>query len=656
MSTRGRPRKILKEPKVVPVVVDLDAGSELQLNEEELDIPSALEANQDKETVEHDETDDGDEDEDEERVRIAEFRVPGNFFDAPTNAPSTNTLPETTKPRYVRRRFNAATRNFVWSSTQGRCYICKTSLPPKSASFHIEHVVAFSTDPEKSDVRGNLLPSCAQCNLKKLDRRLEDIISMDNQGFDLMTEAAKITHLNTNARQTLLRALEIKHSAAAKKKKGDMIEAAVMEIERRVKQDVDASLSSTDSHLLALKSKNLIIEKDDVEFFEETPSIRMGAFGEVTLVKLLRPPRNAASNEPINVAIKMPRFVGEKNLVATFFNEIEILQRAQHPNIVQFLGIYLDSIEQKRFGIVMEWCSHSLATSTVLINIDPIKIVSEISDALCFLHSLSILHRDVKPANILVHKKVGLPWTQAVGKLCDMGSAKHVIVNNMENKHTFNAGTTMYRAKEVRQGICVPQTDVYALGKTMKDIRSNNNKELQEDKDLAIKWDNVIQVATRVEYRERPTMAQIHRAVSKLRDISSGALLVELYVTNNESERGGEARKAGPVDAVAVVKSGAPVVPARPEAPLPPRKPATPIADDDIVYLAATAGRREFPSGKMGMKFHRSRTCQHAGNVEVTVGEATEFKHTACKVCNKAASSASQDSELETALCKLAIK
>lgn len=51
------------------------------------------------------------------------------------------------KSRYLRRRVARAEREFVWRSTGGICYLCKTELPV-SSSWHIEHVVAFSDDPK----------------------------------------------------------------------------------------------------------------------------------------------------------------------------------------------------------------------------------------------------------------------------------------------------------------------------------------------------------------------------------------------------------------------------------------------------------------------------------------------------------------------------
>ena len=76
-------------------------------------------------------------------------------------------------------------------------------------SWHIEHVIAFSENPTKNDVLGNMLASCQNCNLKKLDRPLIDCVQIF--AHDLDTKAADASHLNTEARTCLLVALKLKH-------------------------------------------------------------------------------------------------------------------------------------------------------------------------------------------------------------------------------------------------------------------------------------------------------------------------------------------------------------------------------------------------------------------------------------------------------------
>lgn len=74
--------------------------------------------------------------------------------------------------RVARRRMRPSERQYIWGQTHGCCYMCREFLPEKSG-WHIEHVLAFSSDPARHDVLGNMLAACATCNLKKLDRPLQ---------------------------------------------------------------------------------------------------------------------------------------------------------------------------------------------------------------------------------------------------------------------------------------------------------------------------------------------------------------------------------------------------------------------------------------------------------------------------------------------------
>ena len=113
-------------------------------------------------------------------------------------------------PRYLRKRVPASTRKFIWESTNDQCYLCRALLP-RMSPWHIEHVVAYSADPSRTNVVGNMLPACASCNLRKNNKSLADCIRLDLT-YDLATSSLHISHLDEDARGAILTALEIKHS------------------------------------------------------------------------------------------------------------------------------------------------------------------------------------------------------------------------------------------------------------------------------------------------------------------------------------------------------------------------------------------------------------------------------------------------------------
>ncbi len=91
-----------------------------------------------------------------------------------------------------------------------------------------------------------------------------------------------------------------------------------------------------------------------------------------------------------------------------------------------------------------------------------VKYVLDICSALQFLHSLDIIHRDVKPQNIIVDNN-----DSAV--LIDLQAARHI--SDVQEKDTVNLGTVGYAAPE-QYGLhqSIPPTDIYAIGVLLNEL------------------------------------------------------------------------------------------------------------------------------------------------------------------------------------------
>jgi serine/threonine protein kinase len=88
-------------------------------------------------------------------------------------------------------------------------------------------------------------------------------------------------------------------------------------------------------------------------------------------------------------------------------------------------------------------------------------IVSQVASAIDSAHALGLVHRDVKPGNVLVESREG----NAHAYLTDFGLAKHVSSTSGLTKTGLWVGTIDYAAPEQIQGGEVgPEVDVYALG------------------------------------------------------------------------------------------------------------------------------------------------------------------------------------------------
>jgi cyclin-dependent kinase-like len=103
----------------------------------------------------------------------------------------------------------------------------------------------------------------------------------------------------------------------------------------------------------------------------------------------------------------------------TVLREIRVLKEFKNENIVRLLQVFR---EDEKLFLVFEYVERTvleeLETSPEGIQLERIKeIAYQILKALQFLHSHNIIHRDVKPENLLVSSNGQL-------KVCDFGFAR----------------------------------------------------------------------------------------------------------------------------------------------------------------------------------------------------------------------------------------
>ncbi|XP_077147129.1 PAS domain-containing serine/threonine-protein kinase isoform X1 [Ranitomeya variabilis] len=142
--------------------------------------------------------------------------------------------------------------------------------------------------------------------------------------------------------------------------------------------------------------------------------------------------------------------------------EIAILSRLQHPNIIMVLGVFEND---KFFQLVMELHGDALDLFDFIDNQpnldEPLAsyIFRQLVSAVGYLHSHSILHRDIKDENIIIAPDFTI-------KLVDFGSAARLQPGKLFS--TF-CGTTEYCAPEVLLGNPYPgpELEMWSLGVTL---------------------------------------------------------------------------------------------------------------------------------------------------------------------------------------------
>jgi eukaryotic-like serine/threonine-protein kinase len=147
--------------------------------------------------------------------------------------------------------------------------------------------------------------------------------------------------------------------------------------------------------------------------------------------------------------------------------EAGLLARMSHPGVVTLLdvGVDVSDAAAHRFVIVMELIEgpdlRSRLRAGALDLVQVARLGADLCSALEYVHDRGVLHRDVKPANVLLASSPGSPSLRA--KLADFGIA---LPNFGAGSRTFStAGTAAYLSPEQVEGKTLsPATDVYSLG------------------------------------------------------------------------------------------------------------------------------------------------------------------------------------------------
>ena len=163
----------------------------------------------------------------------------------------------------------------------------------------------------------------------------------------------------------------------------------------------------------------------------------------------------------VPVAIKTMIVVDEAN-VLSFKKEIMLTAKLHHPNIVGFVGACWS---QQLTCLILEWVEKgSLADLLEDVTVDLfwnealLRLATQIAQGMAYLNENSILHRDLKPDNVLVTSFMS-------AKITDFGTSR---AKGLPDVTMSAVGTPLFCAPEMMRGECYDESaDVYSFGLTL---------------------------------------------------------------------------------------------------------------------------------------------------------------------------------------------
>lgn len=170
--------------------------------------------------------------------------------------------------------------------------------------------------------------------------------------------------------------------------------------------------------------------------------------------------RDNLLNRTVAVKVLHPEFASDPAFVERFKREAQAAANLSHPNIV---AVYDWGQDDTTYYIVMEYVDGRSLRDILRADgrIAPrraVEITAEIAAALQFAHRRRVVHRDIKPGNILINR------TGEV-KVTDFGIARAIGAAEGLTQTGAVIGTAAYLSPEQAQGLAVDaKSDVYSLG------------------------------------------------------------------------------------------------------------------------------------------------------------------------------------------------
>ena len=261
---------------------------------------------------------------------------------------------------------------------------------------------------------------------------------------------------------------------------------------------------------------------DRLDTYQIVAPLGAGGMGEVWLARDLRLDRRVA------VKVLPPHLTDDADRVARFRHEARVASALNHPNVCTIYA--LDTAEDGRLFIVMEYIDGSTLRDRLAGDPLPIRhaveIAEQIASALAAAHAAGVIHRDVKPENVMLRP-------DGLVKVLDFGLAKldpAVAFNGAQSTRTALSthgdivmGTSIYMSPEQARGEPLDaRTDIFSLGAVLYEMVTGRQAFVGNS--TAVVYDGILNrmplPAMNLNPQVRPGLQDIiNKALEKSRDL-----------------------------------------------------------------------------------------------------------------------------------------
>ncbi len=209
--------------------------------------------------------------------------------------------------------------------------------------------------------------------------------------------------------------------------------------------------------------RDLIRESKDVS--SQIPGYKiLGKLGSGAMAVVYKA-KQVSLDRTVAIKVLPKKFVQKSDYVERFYKEGRLAAKMNHNNIVQAIdvgevgGLYYFVMEYVEGKTLHD----DLAKGKIFNEDEAIDLILQLVSALGHAHAMGLVHRDVKPKNIMINKN-------DIVKLADMGLARETSdIKAAKNEKGKAFGTPYYIAPEQIRGLMDidGRADIYALGATL---------------------------------------------------------------------------------------------------------------------------------------------------------------------------------------------